>query len=100
MSNPEPRPLCLPVLMSALAVALSARTGGLTPHAVDAMREQAEELMGRDDPTRPAIMAFASMYELVRRDAEALRELGEDLKRAVNYAVASLPTQSRADIDG
>ena len=99
MSNP--RPLCLPVMMSALSVALSARTGQLTPHAVDAMREQAEELMAKDDPTRPAIMTFATMYQLVHRDREALRELGEDLKRAVEYATAPAPRFTpRADIDG
>jgi hypothetical protein len=93
--------LCLPVLMSAFAVALSARTGQLTAHAVDAMREQAEELMANDDPTRPAIMTFATMYDLVRRDPAALAELGSDLRRAVNYALTPAPTtRSRADIDG
>jgi hypothetical protein len=93
--------LCVPVLMSASAVALSARCGQVTAHDVDAMREQTEELLRPDDPTRPAIMAFASMYELVRRDPEALKALGEDLWRAVNYAVAPAPNPHwRADIDG
>ena len=89
------------VMMAASAVALKARHGGLTLHDVDDLRVKAEELLARGDPMRTPILAFASMYEVLRRDPQPLRELGEDLWRAIGYATAPGPTlPERRDIDG
>lgn len=91
-----------PALMAAFAVALSARTRTLTPHAVEDMRIKAEELMPRDHLARPAILAFATQYDLHRRNPERLAELGDELEACLRRAVAP-PTPERpwrADIDG
>ena len=92
----------VPALMAALSVALSARTGGLTAHAVDEMRVKAEELLGRDHPAHPVIMTFCTMYELQRRDPAAVAALGEDLERGINHVVRqpSPALTERRDIDG
>lgn len=73
MSPAGPR---VQVLMAAQGVALSARTDTLDARQVDAMRCQAEELLPRPDPARTTIIAFATQYELERRDAAAVRQLG------------------------
>lgn len=91
----------VPALMAAQAVALSARTGSLTQHAVDDMRTRAEELLGRDDPMRAAVLAFATQYELHRRDPYALQKLGEALERALRGALSlDQVLRERRDIDG
>jgi hypothetical protein len=91
-----------PALMAAYAVALSARTGQLTDHAVEDMRVKAEEVLRRDHPAYPVIVTFATHYELERRNPEALRALGEDLERGVRLAVQPPPPERprRVDIDG
>lgn len=91
----------VPALVAAQAVALSARTDGLTMHAVDDMRTKAEELLARDDPMRGAMLAFATQYEALRRDPYALRLLGEALERALAEALAlgPAPARPRRDID-
>lgn len=90
------------VLMAAKAVALSARTDGLTAHAVEDMRVRAEELLARDDDLRPACIRFATMFEEYRRDPYALRKLGEELEREIDAAVGLLRPELRVrrDIDG
>lgn len=90
------------VMMAASAVALKAQHGGLTLHDVDDLRTKAEELLAKDDPFRPAVMTFATMYEQNRRNPAALAELGADLWRAVHYITAPPPpaTRERKDIDG
>jgi hypothetical protein len=92
----------MPALFAAQAVAMSARTDGLTQHAVDDMRTRAEELLERDDPLRAAMLRFATVYELLHRDAHAMHLLGEELQAAVEVALSltrpSLPY--RSDIDG
>lgn len=89
-------------LTAALAVAMSARTGQLVQHNVDDMRTKAEELLPRDHQAYPLIMAFATQYELHRRDPAQLAQLGEALQHGLRLAVA--PAQSdlpfRRDIDG
>ena len=91
-----------PALMAALAVALSARTQTLTPHAVEDMRIKAEELMPRDHSAFAAITTFAVQYELHRRDAQKLAELGEELEACLRRAVAPAAPERpyRADLDG
>jgi hypothetical protein len=91
-----------PALMSAFAVAMSARTGMLSPHATEDMRIKAEELMPRDHAAYGAILTFATQYELHRRDAEALKSLGEDLERALRAAIAPAAPDwtQRRDING
>lgn len=92
----------LPALMAAFAVAMNARTGQLTQHQVDDMREKAEELLRRDHPAYPLITAFATQYEIHHREAAQLVILGEALEHGIRLAVA--PTQPerpwRSDIDG
>lgn len=91
----------LPALMAAFSVAMSARAGMLTDHAVEDMRVKAEEVLLRDHPAYPLIMTFATMYELARRDPAQLHELGEDLDRGIRLALAPAPALPfRADIDG
>jgi hypothetical protein len=91
----------LPALMAAFSVAMSARAGMLTDHAVEDMRVKAEEVLLRDHPAYPVIMTFATMYELARRDPAQLAALGDDLERGVRIALAPAPTLPfRADIDG
>ena len=89
------------VMMAASAVALSARSGQVTQHDVEDLRVKTEELLGRDDPMRGPILTFASMYEVHRRDREAVRALGEDLWRAIGWGTATASTvPHRRDIDG
>lgn len=88
-------------LFAAKAIALSARTGSLTMHAVDDARAKAEELLDRDDDLRPAIIRFATQFEQYRRDPYALEKLGEELDRAIEDALGLSPAAPayRADID-
>lgn len=89
-------------LTAAFAVAINARTRQLTDHAVEDMRVKAEELLLRDHPAYPIIMTFCTMYEVERRNPDALATLGEDLERGIRDAVAP-PTRTlpfRADLDG
>jgi|GEM_PF-2133202 len=90
------------VLFAATAVSLSARTGGLTQHAVDDLRTKAEELLERGDDLRLAVLAFATMWEEYHRDAYAMEKLGESLGRAVEAALNRNAPQPRfrRDIDG
>lgn len=92
----------IPALMAALSVALSARTHQLTSHAVDEMRVKAEELLRRDHPAHPIIMTFCTMYEMQRRDRDAVAALGDDLERGINHVVwqPSAALTERRDIDG
>lgn len=92
----------LPALMAAFAVAMSARTNQLTPHAVEDMRIKAEEVLKRDHPAYPVILNFATQYELHRRDPAALAQLGETLELGVRMAVQpSQPDRpARMDLDG
>lgn len=89
----------VPALMAAFAVALSARTNMLTSHAVDQMRTQAEELLPRDHAAYPAIVSFATQYEIYHRDPDALARLGQYLEDSLHQAVGP-QRQWRADIDG
>lgn len=91
-----------PVQSAAFAVALSARTDGLTLHQVDAMRGVAEQLLGHGDPLRLACLHFATMWEAYRYDAAALRRFGEELDRAVSADLnPDRPApQFRSDVDG
>lgn len=90
------------VLFAATAVALTARTGGLTQNAVDDLRTKAEELLERGDDLRLAVLSFATMWEEYHRDAYALEKLGEHLGRAVEQALnpEARPMRERRDIDG
>ena len=94
-------PLNVAVMMAASAVALSARVGMVTQHDVEDLRTKCEELLARDDPMREPILTFASMFEVHHRDRAQLRELGEDLWRAIGYGTAPAPLlRNRRDIDG
>jgi hypothetical protein len=77
----------VPAFMAAQAVALSARTGQLTQHMVDDCRTRAEELLPRDHPVRSAILAFATMYEAHRRDADQMQAQGRYLQDALGQAL-------------
>jgi hypothetical protein len=89
-------------LMAAYAVAMCARTRQLTSHEVEDMRVKAEELLLRDHPAYPIIMTFCTMYEVDRRDKDAVAALGEDLERGLRHAVwqPEHPMPERRDIDG
>lgn len=92
----------MPVLMAAKTAALCARTNALTAHCVEDMRVKAEELLGRDDPLRPACILFATKFEELQRDAYALRMLGEALDREIDLAlgIGTVAPRYRRDIDG
>lgn len=90
-----------PVLSDAFAVALSAKTGDITPLAVDHLRGQAEELLPEGTPFRAAVLHFASLYEVFRRDPVRLVEMGDELARAVEIALLPEPPDlHRSDIHG
>lgn len=91
-----------PALMAAFAVAMSARTGQLTDHAVEDMRIKAEEILLRDHPAYPVILNFATQYEMHRRDPAALVQLGETLELGIRMAVqpAAPDRPARVDLDG
>lgn len=90
----------MPVLFAAQAISLSARTNVLTRHAVDDMRERAEQLLPEGDELRRAILTFATQYEILHRDTYGLKVLGEALQRDVDVAMgASPPARKRRDID-
>jgi len=92
----------MPAMTAALSVAMSARTGSLTQHAVDDLRTKGEELLPRGDDLRSAILSFATRYEQLKRDQVALKYLGEELQAAL--AKTLNPDQpalrERRDIDG
>ncbi len=92
----------LPALMAAFAVAMSARTGQLTAHAVEDMRIKAEEVLLRDHPAYPVIVSFATQYEIHRRDPEALAELGRTLELGIRMAVQPVAPDrpARVGLDG
>lgn len=87
---------------AAFAVAMSAKTDGLTLHQVDAMRTVAEQVLDHGDPLRLACLHFATMFEEWRYDADAMRRFGEELDRAVMADIhPDRPArQERRDIDG
>jgi hypothetical protein len=95
--------LRMPAMFAAEAVALNAITGSRTMHMVDDMRTKAEELLARDDDLRRAILAFATQYEVLKRDEYGLKVLGEQLRAAVATALnpEAVPRtlRHRADID-
>lgn len=76
-----------PAYIAAQAVALNARTNMLTDHMVDDMREKAEELLPRDHPMRAEIIMFATQYMELKRDAYAMRLLGENLETGLHNAL-------------
>lgn len=92
----------VPALMAAYAVAMSAKSGQLTEHAVEDMRIKAEEVLLRDHPAYPVIVQFATMYEMERHDPAALAQLGEALELGIRMAVqpASADRPERVDLDG
>jgi len=92
----------MPVLFAAQAVAMSARTDGLTAHAVEDLRVKAEELLPKGDGLRLAVLSFATQYEAWRRDLHALRRFGEALERDIQTALNPdrQPVRERRDIDG
>lgn len=89
-------------IMAAFAVAMNAKTNQLVQHHVDDMRTKAEELLPRDHAAYPVIMAFATQYELHRRDPDQLAELGKTLEMGIRMALApaSPDRPFRSDIDG
>jgi hypothetical protein len=91
----------IPALMAAQAVAMSARTDQLTSHMVDDMRTKAEELLPRDHPARAAIIAFATMYEQYRRDADQMQAQGRCLQDAIGLSLnPDAPTPRRVIYGG
>lgn len=83
-----------------LAVALKARTGGLTALDVDQARETAEALLPEGDPQRAAMIAFATGYERLRHDAYGLQKLGEALQNAQHVALNPAAAPARVPLYG
>lgn len=89
-----------PILLSATAVALSARTGGLQLHQVDALEDQARALPP-DHPLRFDALSFVLHWREYRRDPEAIAELGEALDRGIARVLRKDPIdRNRSDIHG
>jgi hypothetical protein len=90
----------LGVSVAAFAVALKARDNSLTPHDVDTLRAEAEAHLDQGDDLRRAVIHFATHYEDLRRNAFALRILGEALERDVHTALGTrhAPPEERADL--
>ena len=96
------RSTTMPAVFAAQAVAMSARCNSLSAMAVHDLCSKAEELLPRGDDLRCAVLSFATMYEVHRRDEYALRLLGEQLEAAVHVHLhpQSRPAPFRRDIDG
>lgn len=89
------------ILAMVYSVSSGARLNSLDPDAVDNLRAEAVQMLDVDDPLRRAITAFAVQHEICHRDAAALRELGEQLGRALDLALLPAPVGlDRVDIHG
>ena len=90
------------VILNADIVAMGAKTNMLTAHDVDNMRQLADQLMETDDPVRPAIMQFATQYEVLKRDPYGLQKQGEALEWELDTdrGRAKPSRRERRDIDG
>lgn len=91
-------------LMTAiLSVSLSARQNVLEVWKVADLRERAVSVLPQGDDLRQAVVGFASRYPDLRRDAYALRLLGDELYCALNVALnpeAASGSRYRSDVDG
>jgi hypothetical protein len=86
---------------NAFAAALRAKCATITALDVDQLRAEAEALLPEGHSLRAAVLAFATRYEGIRRDAAALIAAGDDLARAVELALMPEPPDlGRADIHG
>ncbi len=89
-----------PILLSATAAALSARTGGLRRVQVMDLHDEAEALpVGHS--LRFAALAFCLAADLHRRNPAALVAIGEALQRDIDRALRpDVPGHDRSDIHG
>jgi hypothetical protein len=80
---------------------MKAKVGSLTPLDVEQLRSQAEELLDEDLPFRAAVFDFATQYEILRRQPEALLQVADALFRATQVALLPEPPDlNRRDIHG
>lgn len=87
--------------MAASAIATRAKANSLDLEDVDALRAQAERALQQEDLLRRAITSFAVQYEIYRRDARVLADLGRELTAKIE--AVSMPTPpglDRSDIHG
>lgn len=99
MSDDQPVSLG-PILLAATAAALSARTGRIQPHQVEALTGAAHALP-EGHPLRFEVMTFCHAWGQHRRDPEAVSALGEALDRGIARALRKDPIdRNRSDIHG
>ncbi len=86
-----------------LSVSMLARQNNLSPWRVDEMEERAMDALLPGDALRQAVLSFADRYPALKRDAYALRLLGEELGVALRVVLnpeATAPARYRSDVDG
>lgn len=92
----------LQVLFAALDVAYRAMDGRVDAFDVDTLQSTAEEVIkDHSDPAFRAINAFATDFQIHRRDPVKLAELGDALRRFVQEETRPVPPDlHRKDIYG
>lgn len=89
------------VMLAAQSVAMRAMINDLDQHAVDDMRQRAEELLTSDSDLFRAITGFVTQYELARHEPGDLAMQGRILRDQVLSASGAVPEhRERRDIDG
>lgn len=102
MNNPD-QAARVGVMHAMLSVSMSAQQAVLQGWQVNALHLQAVETLPAGDDLRQAVISFAGRYPDLRRDAYAVRLLGEELGRALQIALnpeAQAPVRYRGDVDG
>ena len=90
-------------MCAVLSVSMLARQDSLKPVQVDDLLARVMAVFPPGDDLRQAVVSFADRYPRLRRDAYALRLLGEELDAALNVAlnpVAGGSPRYRSDVDG
>lgn len=89
------------VITDATAVGMRAMVGDLDPLDVDHLVTRAGQLLEADDPVFRAVTSFATQHELCRRQPEALREIGAQLRdQMLRLMRPEPPDMHRRDIHG
>lgn len=87
--------------MSALSLALKARTHQCDDMDVEETHTLATQLLDDDDPMFRAVSSFATQYQIYATDRVMLAQIGEDLMHAVELAAQPDPVDiGRMDIHG
>lgn len=88
------------IRLAALAAGMAAKAGKIDPADVAKLSDQASRDLAAGDALRISIEDFVKAYAAQRRDALAVAELGETLRRAVELDAYTPAETFRRDIHG